>query len=108
MRSRTRLAVGTIACALALSSCASLDVGALPVPGSSYTGGHDIILEFANVLNLPSRAKVVMDGVKVGVVTSMSLTGRGVDVTSRIEHGVEVPSNIHAVIQQATVLGDTY
>ena len=108
MRGKTRLAVAAITGAFALSSCASLNVDALSVPGSNYTGGHDIIIEFANVLNLPSRAKVVMDGTKVGVVTGMTLTSHGVDVTSQIDPDVAVPSNIHAVMQQATVLGDTY
>ena len=91
-----------------LSSCASLNVDALPLPSSGYRGGYDIVIEFANVLNLPARAKVVMDGTKVGVVTNVTLTTRGVDVTTRIDHDVAVPSNIHAVLQQATVLGDTY
>jgi phospholipid/cholesterol/gamma-HCH transport system substrate-binding protein len=111
LKIRARLAAAAIAGGLALSSCASLNVlnvNALPVPGQSYRGGYDIIVEFANVLNLPERAKVVMDGTPVGVTTKVTLTGRGVDVTSRIGHGVVVPSNIHAVLQQATVLGDTY
>jgi phospholipid/cholesterol/gamma-HCH transport system substrate-binding protein len=108
MRRRARLTVATIIGALALSSCAALNIDAVPVPGSNYSGGHDIIIEFANVLNLPSRAKVVMDGTKVGVVTGMTLTSHGVDVTSQIDPDVAVPSNIHAVMQQATVLGDTY
>ena len=108
MRSRARLAVAAIAGGLVLSSCASLNVDAVPLPGSSYRGGYDIAIEFANVLNLPQRAKVVMDGTKVGVVTNVTLTSRGVDVTSRIDHDVVVPSNIHSVLQQATVLGDTY
>jgi virulence factor Mce-like protein len=108
MRGRTGLAAAAITGALVLSSCTSLNVDAVPVPGSNYTGGHDIIIEFANVLNLPARAKVVMDGSKVGVVTGVTLTSRGVDVTSQIDPDVAVPSNIHAVMQQATVLGDTY
>lgn len=108
MRSRARFAVAAIAAASVLSSCGSLSVDAIPVPGSNYTGGHDVIIEFANVLNLPARAKVVMDGTTVGVVTDMTLTSRGVEVTSQIDRDVAVPSNIHAVMQQATVLGDTY
>jgi phospholipid/cholesterol/gamma-HCH transport system substrate-binding protein len=108
MRRKAPLTVATIIGALALSSCAALNIDAVPVPGSNYSGGHDIIIEFANVLNLPSRAKVVMDGTKVGVVTGMTLTSHGVDVTSQIDADVAVPSNIHAVMQQATVLGDTY
>jgi phospholipid/cholesterol/gamma-HCH transport system substrate-binding protein len=108
MRGTARLAVAALACGMVLSSCASLNVDALPVPGSNHRGGYDIILEFANVLNLPERAKVVMDGTKVGVVTNVTLTSRGVDVTAQVDRGVAVPSNIHAVLQQATVLGDTY
>lgn len=108
MRNRVRLAIVAIAGSLMLSSCASLTVDAIPIPGNSYSDGYDIIIEFANVLNLPSRAKVVMDGTKVGVVTNVALTGHGVDVTARLEHDIAVPSDIHAVLQQATVLGDTY
>lgn len=108
MRSKARLVAVAIAGCLVLSSCASLNIDALPLPNSSYRHGYDITIEFANALNLPQRAKVVMDGTKVGVVTNVVLTTRGVDVTSRIDHDVVVPSNIHSVLQQATVLGDTY
>jgi virulence factor Mce-like protein len=93
---------------LLLSSCASLNVNAIPIPGSSYSDGYDIIIEFENILNLPDRAKVVMDGTKVGVVKGVNLTSHGVDVTARIDGGVAVPSDMHSVMQQATVLGDTY
>jgi phospholipid/cholesterol/gamma-HCH transport system substrate-binding protein len=110
MRNRARLAwaIATISSSLAMASCASLNVAALPAPGSQLQGGYDIVVEFANVLNLPDRAKVVMDGTKVGEVTKVTLTESGVDVTSHIDHAIVVPSNIHAVMQQATVLGDTY
>jgi phospholipid/cholesterol/gamma-HCH transport system substrate-binding protein len=108
MRSTIRFAVAAVASALSLASCASVNINSMPLPGSSYPGGYDITIEFADVLNLADRAKVVMDGTKVGTVTKVVLTGRGVDVTSRIDHDVVVPSNIHAVIQQATVLGDIY
>lgn len=93
---------------LAVSSCASLNVNALPQPGPSYDDGHDMVMQFASVLNLPQRAKVVLDGVTVGVVSKVTLTGHDVDVTARIAPGVVIPSDIHAVLQQATVLGDIY
>jgi phospholipid/cholesterol/gamma-HCH transport system substrate-binding protein len=108
MRGRARFAVAAISGGLALSSCANLNVDAVPLPGTSYRGGYDITIEFANVLNLPERAKVVMDGTRVGVMTKVTPTSRGVDVTSRIDRDVAVPANAHAVLQQATVLGDTY
>jgi phospholipid/cholesterol/gamma-HCH transport system substrate-binding protein len=101
------VAVAT-ACVLTVSSCASLDVNAIPTPGMSYDGGYDIVMKFASVLNLPGGAKVVLDGVTVGVVSKVTLTSNDVDVTARVGHGVVIPSDIHAVLEQATVLGDIY
>jgi len=97
-----------IASAVAVSSCASINVNALPQPGNAYRGGYDMIIEFDNTLNLPERAKVVLDGTTVGVVTKVAVTSHQVNVTARIGSGVVVPSNIHAELQQATVLGDIY
>jgi virulence factor Mce-like protein len=108
MSTRIRLTIAAIVSGVALSSCASLNVDVIPLPGNSYRDGYDLILEFANVLNLPDHAKVMLNGTKVGVVRKVTLTARGVDVTARLDHGVAVPSTIHAVLQQATVLGDTY
>jgi len=110
MTPRFRLvAAGLLAAsAVTVSSCASLNVNALPQPGPSYDDGHDIVMQFESVLNLPERAKVVLDGVTVGVVSKVTLTDRDVDVTARIGPDVVIPSNIHAVLEQATVLGDIY
>lgn len=100
--------VGAVATVITVSSCASLNVSSLPAPGSSYSDGYDIVIEFANVLNLPDSAKVVLDGTTVGVVSDVALSSSAVDVTSTIERGVAVPSDIRAVLQQDTVLGDIY
>ena len=98
----------SLLCAVAVSSCASLNANSLPQPGTSYRDGYDIVIEFANVLNLPDRAKVVMDGTTIGVVDSINLGKSDVDVTARIDGSVHVPSDIRAVLQQATVLGDIF
>lgn len=108
MRSRKALALVLTVGGMMVSGCASLSVDALPVPGMSYSSGYDIVFEFASVLNLPERAKVLMDGTKVGAVQSVAVKSDRVDVTSRIEAGIKVPSNVHVVLQQGTVLGDTY
>jgi ABC-type transporter Mla subunit MlaD len=110
MRLRTRLIAATAATAtvLSVSSCAAISVDALPKPGPSYDDGYDLVMQFESVLNLPERAKVVLDGVTVGVVSNVALTDREVDVTARMAHGVILRSDIHAVLQQATVLGDIY
>jgi phospholipid/cholesterol/gamma-HCH transport system substrate-binding protein len=101
------MAIGAFA-ATVLTSCASVSVNALPQPGSRGGDGYDIVVEFANVLNLPDRAKVVFDGTAVGVVTAVDLKREHVDVTSQIDKGVVVPSHTRATLQQSTVLGDTY
>jgi len=107
MRTLFSIAVSVLSCAV-LSSCAAINVNDLPQPGKNYAGGYDIVLEFASVLNLPDRAKVVMDGTPVGVVQSVRVAKDAVDVTARIDKAVKVPSGIRAVLQQATVLGDIY
>jgi phospholipid/cholesterol/gamma-HCH transport system substrate-binding protein len=106
MNRRMGLVALVIAGAAMLSSCASISVDALPQPGNTYPGGYNIVIEFESVLNLPERAKVVLDGTTVGVVTNVALKSHRVDVTSRIDPSVVVPSNVHAALQQATVLGD--
>ncbi|OPX12053.1 mammalian cell entry protein [Mycobacterium sp. AT1] len=93
---------------MALSSCASVNVDDLPQPGKTYSDGYDVVLEFANVLNLPERAKVVMDGTTIGVVENVAVTDTAVDVTARIDRGIMIPSDSRAMLQQATVLGDIY
>jgi virulence factor Mce-like protein len=111
MRISKRVLICVVVCGLSVTGCSALSdvsVDAIPMPGHSYADGYDIVAEFANVLNLPDRAKVVMDGTTVGEVSKVAEAGTHVDVTARIQRGVEVPSNTTAVLQQATVLGDIY
>ncbi|MFV8230002.1 MlaD family protein [Mycolicibacterium peregrinum] len=105
---RALLAAVALVCTGTLVACSSITVDALPQPGSRYGDGYDIILEFANVLNLPDRANVIMKGTKVGVVDRVSATEQGAEVTARIDGAVRIASNIHAELQQATVLGDIF
>lgn len=111
MKIRMAVVIGAVVCGVNLTGCStlsSLTVDSVPLPGHSHANGYDIVAEFANVLNLPDRAKVVMDGTTVGEVSKVTEAGTHVDVTARIEQGVEVPANATAVLQQATVLGDIY
>jgi phospholipid/cholesterol/gamma-HCH transport system substrate-binding protein len=111
MKIRIHALICAVVCGLSATGCSplsSLSVDAIPMPGNTVRDGYDIVAEFANVLNLPDRAKVVMDGITVGQVSKVGLAGNHVDVTARIQGGVEVPANTSAVLQQATVLGDIY
>ncbi|MFL0157296.1 MlaD family protein [Mycobacteroides chelonae] len=107
-RRQIRTVVTGAATAMLVVSCSSLSVNAIPQPGGNHRGGYDIVLEFASVLNLPNRAKVVQDGATVGVVTRVDLRSNHVDVTSQIDPGINIPANVSATLQQSTVLGDTY
>lgn len=98
----------SLLCIVTVSSCASFNANDLPQPGNSYGDGYDIVIEFDSVLNLPDRAKVVLGGSTVGVVEGVKVGKSAVDVTARIDRSVHVPSDVHAVLQQATVLGDIY
>lgn len=109
MRARRLLAAGLAAATvLSVPSCAGISVDSLPQPGPSYDDGYDLVMQFQSVLNLPNRAKVVLDGVAVGVVSKVALKNRDVDVTARMARGVVVPADTHAILQQATALGDIY
>lgn len=103
-----RLAAVVTVATVAVSSCSSISPDSLPQPGKTYSGGYDIVLAFENVLNLPEHAKVVVDGTEAGVVTNVAVGSHQVDVTARIQPGVTIRSNVHAALQQATVLGDIY
>jgi phospholipid/cholesterol/gamma-HCH transport system substrate-binding protein len=107
MRRSIRVVLSLL-CTVVVSSCASLNANSLPQPGNNYSDGYEIVIEFANVLNLPDRAKVLMDGTTIGVVEGVAVGKSDVDVTARIDRSVHVPSDIRAVLQQATVLGDIY
>ncbi len=102
------VAVAAVAMSMTASGCTALNVNSLPQPGKSYNGGYNIVLQFENVLNLPNHAKVVMGGTEVGAVTDVKVTSRQVDVTAKIDRSVSIPSNTHAALEQATVLGDIY
>ena len=110
MRTLGSIAVSLL-CALLISSCAALSVNDLPQPGNSYRDGYDIVLEFANVLNLPDRAKVVMDGTNVGVVEKDQTVDFTVDAyPTRTFHGnvVQVrnaPITVQNVVTYDTVIG---
>jgi phospholipid/cholesterol/gamma-HCH transport system substrate-binding protein len=107
MNRKITVALGSAVSAAVLASCSQLTVDKLEV-GARQRDGYEIILEFANVLNLTDHARVVMDGTTVGQVDRIELTREGVDVTVRLNDGVRVPASTRAELQQPTVLGDIF
>lgn len=105
-RSLTR-AVAALSLILVVSSC-SLRPEDLPSVRGGIGDGYEISVEFASVMNLPSGADVIMDGVRVGEVRDVDMKNDGVAVHVGIRADTKVPADIRAIVRQNTLLGDTY
>ncbi|MEV0686728.1 MlaD family protein [Nocardia sp. NPDC050378] len=98
--------------AVAATGCA-FDPASVPVPGTGVGGStYQVRIEFANALNLPARAKVMADGVRVGTVADVAVveaaTGGYVVVTTDITESVALRTDTVAQLRQNTVLGDIH
>ena len=100
--------IAIVAAAIVASTSCSLRPADLPSTKAGVGSGYTVKLEFASAMNLPDRADVMMDGLRVGEVRRVEISGQAVDVSARIENGTEVPSDVKAIIRQNTLLGDTY
>lgn len=102
-----RVAVATLCVAVAASAC-SLTPTDFPSPRAGVDVDYDITIEFASALNLPVGADVMLNGLRVGEVRSLSDSGNSIDASVGLARGVRVPEDTEAVIRQNTLLGDTY
>ncbi|EFV12849.1 MlaD family protein [Segniliparus rugosus] len=99
--------------ALSLGACSALealDPAKIPVRGNHIEGGYYVKAVFKSVLNLPDRAKVVSNGVRVGILEGVSLdpeTGH-VTVTMHLSEGAQIPQNASIQLRQSTLFGDTF
>ncbi|GAC51843.1 Mce family protein [Gordonia amicalis NBRC 100051 = JCM 11271] len=86
----------------------SLTPNDLPSVRAGVSSDYSITLQFANILNLPQGADVMMNGLRVGTVESTSQTPQGVDVVAGLAGDTKIPVGSTAIIRQNTLLGDTY
>ena len=110
IRNRVRKLLCIITCGAALSSLSACSLGPddLPSARSGIGEGYEMMLEFSSVMNLPTGADVIMDGLRVGEVRSLEVSGNIVTVHAGIRTDTKVPANAGAIIRQDTLLGDTY
>lgn len=119
MRTRARTARAAAAVILAASvgiAGCTFDPSSVPTPGMGVSGPtYPLHIQFANVLNLPPGAKVLVDGVVVGRLTGLGVSapavaaGRGyVTADIEIERSVALPATVTAELRQATPLGDIH
>ncbi|MCD2111629.1 MlaD family protein [Rhodococcus rhodochrous] len=104
---RITRAVAALSLILVVSSC-SLRPEDLPSVRGGIGDGYEISVEFASVMNLPSGADVIMDGVRVGEVRNLEVQNDGVAVRVGVRSDTRVPADVRAIVRQNTLLGDTY
>lgn len=108
IRRRAGVLTLTAGCVLVAVTGCSLSPDDLPSVGEGVGASYPVTLQFAGAMNLPAGADVMMDGLRVGQVRSVTVEPAHVDVTVRLKDGTDVPADIRAAIRQNTLLGDTY
>lgn len=96
-------------CCVALLSACSIDPADLPIPGSYVAGDeYSLRIEFASVLNLPEKAKVIVEGVDAGVLDTVELVGSTAVATVDLSADVQLPTDTVAELRQSSILGEIY
>ncbi|WP_067856101.1 MlaD family protein [Nocardia shimofusensis] len=103
-----RTALAALCCGVLATSACSLGPDDLPSVRGGIGDGHAVYIEFAGIMNLPGGADVMMDGLRVGEVREVTVQPDTVKVTVKLKEGLQVPTDVRAVIRQDTLLGDTY
>jgi virulence factor Mce-like protein len=110
LSTRAKAGIGAVAlcCSVFVTAACSLGPNDLPSVQGGLGSSYGISLVFASAMNLPTGADVTMDGLRVGRVESVRVSNQAVTVGIQLKQGTRVPSGVDAVIQQDTLLGDTY
>lgn len=111
MQARGAVVAG-LAATMLLSGCGSipgLTIDQIPLPAPGGVGdGYEIKGSFGNALNLPSQAKVKLNGNDIGLVESISANNYAADVTMKIRKDIKLPVGTGAELRQGTPLGDVF
>ncbi|WP_419228491.1 MlaD family protein [Gordonia sp. CPCC 205515] len=112
-RTRRRAALALmVATILSVSGCGllpGLTVEEIPLPAPGGIGDSiDVTATFDNALNLPSRAKVKLNGTDVGQVTDIVAKDYTAIVSMDVSKASKIPVGTGAELRQATPLGDVF
>ncbi|QRY63197.1 MCE family protein [Gordonia sp. PDNC005] len=103
MRALRRIAsITLVAAVLSTVGCAAVTGGA------DRSTTYRIAIEFSNVLNIPSGARVLVDGVRSGMLADVTLRGDRAIADVDIDRDVRLTTNTRAELRQETLLGDLY
>ena len=104
--------LGALGYAVIVTVCTgacSAGLGSLPLPAPSVgRDSYSVSATFANALNLPTHAKVKVDGADVGSVDSMRVQNYSAVVTMRLRSGTVLPGGTTAELRSATPMGDVF
>lgn len=101
-----------LAALMGLTGCGllpSLTVEQIPLPAPGGIGDSITLnAKFDNALNLPTRAKVKLNGTDVGQVTDLVAKDYTALVTMEVSKKTKLPVGTGAELRQATPLGDVF
>jgi len=101
---------GLLVAGVATSGCEFEGAYDLPLPGRPVDSDQAFVItaEFTDVLNLVPRSPVKVNDVTVGEVTEVERVGWHAEITMMLQDDVKLPDNVHADIQQTSLLGEKY
>lgn len=91
--------------AAALALVLVIVLGALALTSNIFTSTYTVNATFTNAIGLEPGAQVLMAGVAIGKVGSVSVDGDRVDVKMNVNDGVQIPADSTADISVETLLG---
>jgi phospholipid/cholesterol/gamma-HCH transport system substrate-binding protein len=95
--------------ALALTAMIFVALVYMKLPSTLFgIGRYDVRVELAQAANLYRRANVTYRGTKVGEVTEVRLTDKGVEADLSLRSDVSIPSDLNAEVHSATAIGEQY
>ena len=93
---------------LVLLAGAALLGGCTAVPGLPSGRSYQVVVEFADVLDLVPLSAVKVDDVTVGSVEEIWLSGWTARVRIRVADSVRLPDNATAAVRQTSLLGEKF
>ncbi|QLY27683.1 MlaD family protein [Nocardia huaxiensis] len=101
--------IPTIGAVALLASGCGLKATDIPIPGTYISGDtYTVRIEFGSVLNLPDKAKVIADGVEIGMLERIDLYGNTAVATVQLRQDAKLPKTTTAELRQSTILGDIH
>jgi phospholipid/cholesterol/gamma-HCH transport system substrate-binding protein len=72
---------------------------------SVFNSGYTVTARFSSAAGITKSTDVMVAGVKIGTVTSVTVHGNSVDAVLSVNQGTQLPGNTDAAIEVETLLG---